>query len=171
MDFVKETGRLMIRPFTLDYLEEYFREFTAEITKYQFPDPFPDMEAANQVMSGFVKEMEEGKMLELVILGQDGEFFGCIDVFGIREDTPEVGIWLKRSAHGMGYGYEALSAVLDELNQTGKYRYYIYELDVRNAVSVHLVEKFPFEKVKYEEITTNSGKILHSQTYHILPQK
>lgn len=168
MDFVKETGRLMIRPFNLCYLEEYAQEFTAEITKYQFPDPFPDMETANQVMSGFVEEMEEGKMLELVILGQDGEFFGCIDVFGIQEETPEVGIWLKKSAHGSGYGYEALSAVLDGLNQTGKYRYYIYELDVRNSPSIHLVEKFPFEKGDYEEITTESGKKLMLQTYHIL---
>ena len=160
----------MIRPFTLDYLEEYFREFTAEITKYQFPDPFPDMEAADRVMSGFVKEMDQGNMLELAILRQDGEFLGCIDVFGIREETPEVGIWLKRSAHGMGYGYEALSTVVDELNKAEKYRYYTYELDVRNAASVRLVEKFLFEKGDYEEITTDSGKALHSQVYHILPR-
>ena len=170
MDFMRETERLVIRPFNLSYLEEYAREFTAEITKYQFPDPFPDMETANRVMSGFVKEMEEGNMLELVILGQKDEFLGCIDVFGIREETPEVGIWLKRSAHGMGYGYEALGAVVDELNKVGKYRYYTYELDVRNAASVRLVEKFPFEKGDYEEITTNSGKALHSQVYHILPR-
>ena len=170
MDFMKETERLMIRPFTLSYLEEYAREFTAEITKYQFPDPFPDMEAANRVMSGFVEEMKEGKMLELVILDRGGEFLGCIDVFGIQGETPEVGIWLKQSAHGLGYGYEALGAVVDERNRTGKYQYYIYELDVRNTSSVHLVEKFPFEKGDYEEITTDSGKTLHSQVYHILPQ-
>ena len=171
MDFVKETERLVIRPFSLAYLEEYNREFTAEITKYQFPDPFPDMETANRVMSGFISDMEQGTMLELAILTHAGEFLGCVDVFGIRSESPEVGIWLKSSVHGMGYGYEALRTVLDELSVTGKYRYYIYELDVRNVPSVHLVEKFSAEKVKYEEVTTDSGKTLHSQTYHILPQK
>lgn len=168
MEFVKETERLLIRPFDLSYLEEYAREFTAEITKYQYPDPFPDMETANQVMSGFVEEMEEGKMLELVVLSRDGEFLGCIDVFGIQEDTPEVGIWLKQSAHGAGYGYEALRAVADELNRTGRYQYYIYEVDARNVPSIHLIEKFPFEKAGYEEITTESGKELRLQAYHIL---
>lgn len=171
MDFAKETERLMIRPFDLSYLEEYAREFTAEITKYQFPDPFPDMETANRVMSGFVKEMEGEQMLELVVLGRDGEFLGCVDVFGIQEKVPEMGIWLKQSAHGSGYGYEALRAVVDELNKTGKYQYYIYELDVRNAPSIHLVEKFPFEKGSYGEITTESGKKLMLQTYHILCSK
>ena len=78
MDFVKETERLMIRPFNLSYLEEYSREFTAEITKYQFPDPFPDMEAANRVMSGFVEEMKEGKML-VNYDGSESDYFDFLN--------------------------------------------------------------------------------------------
>ena len=90
-----------------------------------------------------------------------------MEVFDIKEKTPEVGIWLKESAHGKGYGYEALRGLIDDLNSTGKYQYYIYEVDIRNAPSTHLVEKFCFEKVACEEITTKAGKTLHSQTYHI----
>ena len=66
--------------------------------------------------------MEQGNMLELVILTQEGEFIGSMEAFGIKEKTPEIGLWLKRSAHGKGYGYEALKGLLDHLNATGKHR-------------------------------------------------
>lgn len=88
-------------------------------------------------------------------------------LLAITEKTPELGLWLKSSAHGKGYGYEALNELVDYLNSTGKYQYYIYEVDVRNTPSIHLVEKFHYKKGGYEEITTASGKILNLQTYYI----
>lgn len=167
MHFALTTRRLILQPFSHAFLEEYYREFTEKITRYQYPDSFPDMETANQMVSGFVKEMEQGNMLELVILTRDGEFLGSLEVFGIQEETPEVGLWLKSSAHGAGYGYEALKGMLDSLSTTGKYKYYVYEVDVRNTPSIRLVEKFRFQKAGCEEITTESGKKLTLQTYHI----
>lgn len=164
------TRRLIIRPFSQDYLEEYYRQFTPEITRYQYPESFPDLRAADRLVSGFVKEMEKGNMLELVILTPDGEFIGSLEVFGIRKETPEVGLWLKSSAHGNGYGYEALESVLAHLDRTEAYQYYLYEVDVRNLPSVHMVEKFPFEKGGFEELTTESGKTLKLQTYRVFPR-
>ena len=34
------TERLTIRKFSFDFLEDYYRELTDEVTKYQFPDSF-----------------------------------------------------------------------------------------------------------------------------------
>lgn len=168
MEFARNTERLAICPFSRSFLEDYYREFTEEITKYQYPDSFPHMEAADQVMSEFVRDMEQGEMLELAIFTKGGEFLGGMEAFGLKGETPEIGLWLKSSAHGAGYGYEALKALLDGLNQTGKYQYYIYEADVRNTPSIHLIEKFHAEKGECEEITTESGKKLTLQTYHVL---
>lgn len=165
--FRRKTDRLLIQPFSNTYLEDYYKEFTDEITKYQYPDRFPDMETANQFVSGFVADMERGDMLELVILAHDGEFLGSMEVFGLREEAPEVGLWLKKNAQGAGYGYEALKAVIEYLNETKKYPYYIYEVDVRNTPSIRLAEKFQCEKGGCEEITTESGKKLKLQTYRI----
>ena len=91
-----------------------------------------------------------------------------MEAFGITEKTPELGLWLKSSAQGKGYGYEALRGLVDYLNATGKYQYYVYEVDVRNAASIHLVEKFRHEKCGCEKVTTESGKTLNLRTYHIL---
>ena len=167
MSFILNTERLIIRPFSNSYLEEYYQEFTDDITKYQYPDSFPDIENAEKTVSGFVQDMEQGEMLELVILTKGGEFLGSMEAFGLKEETPEVGLWLKSSAHGAGYGYEALRGLLDYLKAAQKYQYYVYEVDVRNAPSIRLVEKFRAEKKGCEDITTESGKKLTLQTYHI----
>lgn len=73
----------------------------------------------------------------------------------------------KSSAHGKGYGYEALKGLVDHLNATGQYLYYIYNVDIRNAASIHLAEKFNYKKGETETTTTESGKVLHTQTYYI----
>lgn len=144
--FTLKTKRLVIQPFTNAYLEDYYQDFTDEITQYQYPDSFSDIESAHQLVSAFVADMERGEMLELVILTQDGAFLGSLEVFGLREQTPEIGLWLKKSAHAQGYGYEA---------------------DVRNTPSIRLAQKFQHQKGGYEEITTDSGKKLMLQTYRI----
>ena len=106
------TERLTITPFTLQWLEAYRQNFTPEVTRYQYPDPFPDPGTAQQVLSGFIADMERGDMLELVILGHKGEFLGSAEVFGLREKSPELGIWLKGSARGQGYGKRYLRGSL-----------------------------------------------------------
>lgn len=168
MDLEIKTERLVIQPFRDSFLPEYYREFTDDITEYQYPDTFPDIEAAKSLVSEFVSEMEQGNMLELVILTQSGEFMGSMEAFGIREEAPEVGLWLKSSAQGKGYGYEALKGLLSYLNTHGPYQHYVYEVDVRNLPSIRLVEKFNFEKDGCEDIITESGKKLRLQRYRIL---
>ena len=162
-----KTERLSIMPFSNLYLKPYYEEFTNEITKYQYPDIFSDIETADEVIAGFVSDMEQGNMLEMVLLAQDGEFLGSIEVFGLKEETPEIGLWLKKGAQGAGFGYEALKGMIDQLNITKRYQYYIYEADIRNIASIRLAEKFEFEKGDYEEIMTESGKTLKLQCYRI----
>ena len=50
-DFMLTTERLIIQPYR---------------------DSFSDINAADEILSGFVKAMEQGDMLELVILTRDG---------------------------------------------------------------------------------------------------
>ena len=142
MNFTITTERLTIQPFSNIFLETYYKEFTDEIAKYQYPDRFPSIASADKTLSKFIHDMAQGDMLELVILTHDGEFIGSLEAFAITEKTPEPRLWLKSSAHGKGYGYEALNGLVNCLNSTCQYQYYIYEVDVRNAPSIHLVEKF-----------------------------
>lgn len=162
-----ETERLLIKPYNEMYLEEYYRGFTEEVTKYQYPDSFASLEQARKTVHDFVQAMERQEMYELVILTKNGKFLGSMEVFDIRRDVPEVGLWLIKSVHKMGYGFEALKGLFAFLDSQKKYKEYIYEADERNAASIALVSKFSPEKGDTQKIITESGKTLYLTTYRI----
>lgn len=164
-----ETQRLVLAPFTRAYLQDYYEEFTPEVAQYQYPDPFETLADAGELVSGFLEQMKQGNMLELVILLKDGTFLGSMEAFGLRDKRPELGLWLKTSAQGKGYGYEALRGLVTYLNEMDRYEAYLYEADRRNLPSIKLVQKFPHEERGCEEVTTESGKGLFLRQFWIKP--
>lgn len=164
-----ETQRLVLAPFTHAYLQDYYEAFTPEVARYQYPDPFESLEDAKRLLSNFLEQMEQGNMLELVILRKDGTFLGSMEAFGLKEKRPELGLWLKASAQGMGYGYEAIRELVTYLQETGGYEGYLYEADERNLPSIRLVQKFPHEERGCEEVVTESGKTLFLRQYWMKP--
>lgn len=159
--------RLTIVPFDMKYLNDYYHDFDEEITRYQYPDPFESAEAAEKLLQEFIDDMNQGEMLFLAILDQNGAFIGGLEVHGLAEEYPELGIWLKKDAQGKGYAYEALRRTLHELNQTCHKEWYTYEADIRNKSSIGLVAKFDYLKKDIDEFKTESGKELKLQKYLI----
>ena len=167
MDMMLETKRLKIVPFEMSRLEEYISAFDGEITKYQYPDPFASAEAARETLQGFIDLMEQNEMLFLSILTPDGEFVGGVEVHGIQEEYPELGIWIKKGEQQKGYAYEALAGVLNFTDDAYCKDWYVYEADVRNMGSMKLVEKFEFRKEGLDEFETETGKLLRLQRFLI----
>lgn len=159
------TPRLCLRAFDKRYLGDYYSQMTAEITQYQYPDPFASLADAEALVDDFLGRMEQGKMLELAILDPQGRFLGIAEVFGLQEEKPELGLWLRADAHGRGCGTEAARALLDWLRR--RYAACLYEVDRRNLPSIALVKKLGGRPVAYSEVKTSSGKQLYLETYEI----
>lgn len=166
-DFYLETERLRVVPFDYKYLDDYYKEFSEEITQYQYPDPYKSIDEAKIQVDEFVGEMQQERMLELIIVSKTGEFIGSMEVFGLDEQYPEVGLWLKKSVHHQGLAYESLSALIQFLNDIGKYKGYIYAVDERNEASIKLVKKFECEQMGVDPLVTESGKKLNLLLYKI----
>lgn len=162
-----ETDRLRIVPFDMKNLETYFSEFNKEITEYQYPDPFPSTSDAKKVLQGFLDLMAQDKMLFLTILTPQGDFAGSVEVHGLQEQYPELGIWIKKQSQQKGYAYEALSGVLKWVDSQYQKDWYIYEADVRNKGSIRLAEKFDYKKKEVSEFSTETGKHLILQKFLI----
>lgn len=162
-----ETENLTIIPFEDAYLNDYYCEFTKEITHYQYPEPFTSETNAKNLLEEFCNLMEKGQMLTLVIVSTTGEFIGSLEVHGLNEAYPEIGIWIKKSEHGKGYAFEALSMIINYMNNNYNKEYYTYEADIRNLASIRLVKKFNYIEMDIQRITTETGKILKLQTYLI----
>ena len=75
--------RIVIVPFDMKYLQEYCSGFNAEITRYQWPDPFETPDDAENVLRGFLDEMGKGETLLFSVLTGKGEFLGSVEVHGL----------------------------------------------------------------------------------------
>lgn len=58
-----ETERIIMKPFNDSYLPDFYTEFTDEITKYQYPDPFKSLEDAREFLHYFVDLMNKVRCL------------------------------------------------------------------------------------------------------------
>lgn len=161
--------RIRIVPFEMKYLNEYYSGFNGEITKYQWPDPFESIEDARAMLQEFLNEMDRGETLLFALLSKDGQFLGSVELHGLMEDCPELGVWIIEPEQGKGYAYEALSATLEYVRVNDHKTQFFYEADIRNIGSTKLLHKFGeiYEIVErgFEKLTTDSGKELELQSY------
>ncbi|MBQ8314025.1 MAG: GNAT family N-acetyltransferase [Clostridia bacterium] len=165
---------ISIVPFDMKYLDDYYNGFNAEITKYQWPDPFRHVEDARALLLEFLSEMQAGETLLYSVLSKEGAFLGSVEVHGLSEDCPELGVWIIKSEQNKGYAYDALNAVLNYVCSNYHKTEFYYEADIRNIGSMKLLQKFgdKYEIIKkeLEEVVTESGKDLKLQG-HILKLK
>lgn len=164
-----QTERLNIVPFEMKFLNNYFNEFNAEITKYQWPNPFESIEDARATLQEFIKKMDKEETLIFSILSKNEKFLGSIEVHALNEDCPELGIWILTSEQNKGYAYEALNSVLEYVHTKYNKIAFYYEADIRNTGSIKLLYKFKSKceivKQGLEKITTDFGKYLELQGY------
>ena len=167
-----ETENLLLKPITLDYKEENFKEFTPEITTYMFPKSPDKIEETIEFIETSIKENEKGSDLKIVILNKaTKEYLGNAGIHNIDTKTPEFGIWIKKSAHGNAYGKETIIALKKWADKNLDYEYILYSVADSNHASKKISE-FLGGKIfrEYDEKNMN-GEILHLLEYRIYPPK
>jgi [ribosomal protein S5]-alanine N-acetyltransferase len=79
--------------------------------------------------------------LVLAILEEEkSEFLGLAGLHNIKSKTPEIGIWIKKSAHGNKYGLEAITAFIHWAKTNIDYTHLRYPVDKRNIASRRIPE-------------------------------
>ncbi len=160
-------GRIKMIPFDMKYLEDYYRHFDEEITKYQWPDPFESVEDARNLLQGFLDEMGKEETLIFAIIDDEERFVGSVEMHGLSGVFPELGVWIVESEQGKGYAYEALKYVLEYVYEKCGKTESFYEADVRNVGSNKLLTKlsdgYEIKALDIDELVTDSGKELKLQ--------
>ena len=89
---------------------DIFREFTEDVTTYMIPSPAKSIDETRSFIADSINGIEAGYNLQFVIVSKTTEeFLGNCGLHGENKvKTPELGIWLKKAAHGKGYGREAI---------------------------------------------------------------
>lgn len=163
-----ETERLRLIPISSYYREEIFKEFTPEIAQFMTPASPDKIEETDEFIRSSEKELKDGVTFQVVILKkEDDEFLGCAGIKNVNTDTPEPGIWIKKSAHGNGYGREAVFGLKKWVDTNVDYRYLVYPVDKRNIASRKIPESLGgIIKKEYKE-TGAGGQDLDLIDYHI----
>ncbi|MFN6570581.1 GNAT family N-acetyltransferase [Dendronalium sp. ChiSLP03b] len=162
------TNRLLLQPISLEYKEVIFREFTEKITTYMHPRSPKDIHETELFISESLLNMQNRNDLVVVILAKDSqEFLGCSGIHKLNNKRPELGIWLKKSAQGNGYGLETITALKEWAESNLDYEYLIYPVDRANIPSRRIPERLGGQIYREYEQTNLSGKILHLVEYRI----
>lgn len=164
-------ARVKLVPITFDYAKDIFKEFTPEITAFMYTQSSNDISDTEKWVKSAMEKVKNGEDLQTVILNKDtDEFLGCAGLHSINTDTPELGIWTKRSAHGNGLGREAITLLARWVEENLDYKYLKYPVDKRNIPSRKIPESL--EGVIEDEYKkpNQAGQILDEVEYRIYKQ-
>ncbi|RZM82799.1 GNAT family N-acetyltransferase [Leptolyngbya iicbica] len=145
-----------------------FAEFNAAVTRYMYPKPAEHLDETLEFIARSRAAMESQTELVLAITLSDDGFLGCCGVHltqGPR--SPELGIWIKQSAQGQGYGREAICTVARWLVQTLAFDYVIYPVDRANIASRKIPEALGGVVFREQVITALTGHVLDEVVYKI----
>lgn len=138
-----ETKNLLLVPTTKAYAEEMFKNFDEETTKYMFPKSPEKIEETMSWIDTVLKKREEKEELQMTILDKKTkEFIGNAWLHRIKTKTPELGIWIKKTAYWKKAWREAVWALIDRWNENLDFDYFVYPVDQRNIPSKKIAEAF-----------------------------
>ena len=166
-----ETKRLSLKPISLNYADEMFVEFDDGITLFMYPRPAKNITEIEKFIEGSMQGLKHGSNLQLVVLdNKTNEFFGCVGLHHLDRKDPELGVWIKKSAHGKSLGKEAIHAVKKWADKNVAYDYLLYPVAEDNIPSIKIAESLKGKAEREYEETNLSGKKLHILEYRIYNQ-
>lgn len=171
MNISIETKRLSLTPISRNYAQDIFREFTKEITIFMYPKPADKIEETYKFIDKAIAKNNAGKQLQMVVLNKEtNEFLGCAGLHDINTRTPELGIWIKKSAHGFGYGREAIAGLEKWAQENLDFDYIKGPIDKRNIPSRKIAKSLGGIVAKEFKRKNLSGDELDEVEYRI-PKK
>lgn len=136
-----ETERLTLKPVSLKYKDMIFSEFTDEVTKFMFPSTPKQIEDTENFINDARERIKNGLDLAVSIFNKEtNEFLGGGGIHHLDTKTPELGIWIKKSAHGNKYGREAVAGLKEWADKNIEYEYLLYPVAKENIASRKIPE-------------------------------
>jgi RimJ/RimL family protein N-acetyltransferase len=172
MDFLLtriEGERIILSPISTEHAKVIFHEFTKDITRYMVPKPLDEISCAYEFIESSRENMKAGREAVFAIIEiSSGEFIGICALHGNETpETPELGIWVKKSAHGKKLGREAICNLAKWAKDSLDILYFIYPVDRDNIPSRKIAESLGGALLHVRVRESMSGAILNELVYKI----
>jgi RimJ/RimL family protein N-acetyltransferase/lysophospholipase L1-like esterase len=136
------TKRLRLVSISSEFIDDIFVNFTSEITKYMYPKQAANRSETEEFVTSSMKNNADGIENVVVVINKNtSEFLGCMGVHSLNTLNPVLGLWIKKSAHGHGYGIEGMSALIKYAYEHYNFHHLVYDVDKDNYPSWRIAEK------------------------------
>ena len=152
---VIQSRRLQLSQFQMGDAQEVFACITPSIARFMPWEP-PSWSEYVARCEKRVQAPEPNNFSFVIRRLDNWECLGIASFEGADSVSPELGLWLKQSAHGQGFGGEVVAALVEWGHATLGKESYIYPVAVQNTASRRIAEKLHGEiigsltKPKYE---------------------
>ncbi|CAG0939958.1 hypothetical protein BROC_00848 [Candidatus Brocadiaceae bacterium] len=164
-----ECERVILSPVSIEYAKDVFHEFTEDITHYMIPKPLSDIAQTYEFIETCRENMKAGfEMVFAITKIDNGEFVGICALHGNKNpQNPELGIWIKKSAHGKKLGREAVLYLTKWAKDNLVFSYFIYPVDRNNIPSRKIAESLGGVVLRERVRESMSGATLNEIVYKI----
>ena len=156
--------RLRITSTKVEEAALYYENFTEEVVKYQLANSFKSIKEAESFLQEFMELGIDGDNTMLSLWNEEDKFVGSIELYNLKDECPEVGIWICEDERKKGYAYEALLLIKDFLKENYKIEGLIFAADILNIPSLQLINKLNGKKMSFD-IVSDFGKVLKLESY------
>ncbi len=133
---VLATDRLLLVPKSSAHAACIFSEYREPVTRYLDHVRPGSLALLLERIEAQQAQMKLGQALFLsVLLKSSEEFLGCFSLENIGSAQPEMGGWLKESAHGNRYGQEAAGRIRQWADSHIAYHHLVWPCAVQNLAS------------------------------------
>jgi RimJ/RimL family protein N-acetyltransferase len=143
---VIQSRRLRLSQFQMMDAQDVFRGITPAIAKFMPWEP----PSWSEYLTRCQKRVQapEPNQFSFVIRRLDNrECFGMASFEGADSVSPELGLWLKESAHGQGFGREVVAALIEWGHATLGKESFLYPVAVQNTASRRIAENLHGEVI------------------------
>jgi RimJ/RimL family protein N-acetyltransferase len=150
--------RVNLAPLIPSHSHDLLKEFDANITQFMVPAPINSITHAMGFIGATNQLKRQNKALILAVIHPISNLFlGCVALITRPDiDKPEIGIWIKKSAHGHYYGRDAVRTICEWASEALCFKALIYPVDKRNIASRKIAESLGGQIVR-EQITLKEG--------------
>lgn len=149
------------------------QEFDDNITRYMVPNPIKSVPQAIYFINTATQLKRENKALILAVTHPISlEFLGVVALVGHQNlVAPELGVWIKKSAHGHYYGRYAVHALCAWAMNHLRITHFVYPVSKLNIPSQKIAMSLGGTRVAEKMTKKESGEMMDEWVYHIDAQK
>ena len=161
--------RLLLKSFTGDDAREAFLAATPTVARFMSWDPAPSPEAFELIWQSWLPKMRAGTDVHLAARRLPSlEFLGNAGLHKVDAVEPEIGIWIRESQHGFGYGREAVAMIIAfAVKHLGKHAV-VYPVVEQNAPSRRLAETLGGKVIGTRTLRKATG-VEHPEVVYRIP--